>query len=66
LVWVDAYGRVEVEGVACGDEGRGLADAAKAARQIAEDAKALAEVLEKVAELWRGGTPPAAGGAPRE
>jgi len=51
LVWVDAYGRVEVEGVACGDEARGLANAAKAARQIAEGAKALAEVLEKVAEL---------------
>jgi len=51
LAWIDAYGRVEVEGIACGDEVRGLADAAKAARQIAEDAKALAEVLEKAVEL---------------
>jgi len=51
LAWVDASGRVEVEGVTCGDEVRGLANTAKAARQIAEDAKALAEVLEKVTEL---------------
>jgi len=51
LVWVDASGRVEVEGIACGDEVKGLANAAEAARQIAEDAKALAELLEKVAEL---------------
>jgi len=65
LAWVDASSRVEVEGVTCGDEARGLLDIAKAARQIAEDAKALAEVLEKAAELWRGDTPPAAGGAPR-
>jgi len=55
LVWVDINGRVEVEGVVCGDEERGLANLAKAARQIAEDAKALAEVLEKAAELWGGG-----------
>jgi len=51
LAWVDAYGRVEVEGVACGDEVKGLASAVKAARQIAEDARALAEVLEKAVEL---------------
>jgi len=51
LIWVDANDRMEVEGIACGDEVRGLADTVKAARQIAEDAKALAELLEKVAEL---------------